>query len=222
MFIFVLQINTMFVDIHTHTKSESKYPAIRNLTFPEAETFFSSSAKETVSVGIHPWDVDDFSEKSFKKLELWIADNRLIAIGECGLDKNGKAPTEEQLIVLKKHILLSERIRKPLIIHCVGCFDKLMELKKTIKPQQLWIIHGFRGKPEQAVQLLKSGCALSFGEHFNVESVCATPIEKLFIETDESSLTIEVIYARIAIAKNCSPKLLSAGEDLYKQIQAYK
>ena len=212
----------MFVDIHTHTKSKTKSPAIRNLTFSEAEKFFSSNEGGTVSVGIHPWLANDFSEEALSNLKKWLTEKRFVAIGECGLDKNSKASIEKQLFVFGKHIELSEQEQKPLIIHCVGFFNELFELKKTLKPQQLWIIHGFRGKPELAKQALINGCALSFGEHFNPESVKVTPIERLFIETDESNLPIEEIYAQIAIAKNCLPSHLSAGKDFFYQIEGGK
>lgn len=210
----------MYVDIHTHTKSGITHPAIRNLTFSEAETFFSSDLKETVSVGIHPWHADDFSEKTMSDLEKYATDKRFAAIGECGLDKNSKLTIEKQLLVFYRQIELSEQVQKPLIIHCVGCFNELFELKKTTKPQQLWIIHGFRGKPQLAKQALMNGCALSFGQHFNPGSVLATPIEKLFIETDESNLSIEEIYGQIAIVKHCSPAFLTAGEFFSQQFKA--
>lgn len=207
----------MYVDIHTHTKFQTRHPAIRNLTFPEAETFFSSNSKETVSLGIHPWHADDFSKKTMADLEKYATDKRFAAIGECGLDKNSKVTIEKQLLVFSKQIEISEQVQKPLIIHCVGCFNELFELKKTARPQQLWIIHGFRGKPQLAKQALMNGCALSFGEHFNPDSVLITPLDKLFIETDESNLPIEEIYERVATIKNCPPALISAGWNLFQQ-----
>lgn len=212
----------MYVDIHTHIKSEITYPSIRNLTFPEAETFFSSDSKETVSLGIHPWHADDFSEKTMSDLEKYATNERLVAIGECGLDKNSKATIGRQLLVLAKQIELSEQTKKPVIIHCVGCFNELFELKKTIKPQQIWLIHGFRGKPQLAEQLLKNGCAISFGAHFNPDSVRITPLDKLFVETDESQLQIEEIYRKIAVAKNCNPNDITAGRLFFQQIQHQK
>jgi TatD DNase family protein len=86
----------------------------------------------------------------------------------------------------------------------------LLEIKKQLKPKQLWIVHGFRGKPELARQLLKSDCAISYGEHFNVESVRNTPLDKLFIETDESLQNIETIYNSVALAKGCDSGKLTA------------
>ena len=203
----------MFIDIHTHNKS--KYPSIQNLTFSDAETVFSSDAKGFYSVGFHPWFVNEYTPEMLTKLENWSNDKRLFAIGECGLDKNSEVSLEQQIQVFKLHILLSEKIKKPLIIHCVGCFNELLELKKQLNPTQVWIIHGFRSKPELALQVLKSGCALSFGEHFNIESVRATPLDKLFVETDESLMSIPEIYRQISDAKQCDIDELKAGEQLF-------
>ena len=210
----------MIVDIHTHGNLQSDYSFIRNLTFVEAEKIFKSNENGFFSVGFHPWNSNQFSEKLFKKIEKWSLDRRFVAIGECGLDKNSQIDLNIQIAVFKRQILLAESIKKPLIIHCVGCFNKLFEIKKQLNPKQLWIIHGFRGKPELAKQALKTGCSLSFGEYFNTESARMTPVEKLYIETDESSVPIETIFARIAKIKNVEPQQLNAGELLLRnQIQ---
>ena len=209
-------IFNMFVDIHTHSVPDADSAAIQNLTFAEAGKVFASAQNGLFSVGFHPWFASEFSEKSMLQLEKWASDDRLALIGECGLDKNSKVPLQEQIDVFQQQIRLSEKIQKPLIIHCVGCFNELFDLKKTIKPQQHWIIHGFRGKPQLAAQALKAGCYLSFGEHFNPESVRLTPIDKLLVETDESSLPIEELYNPIAILKEIETSKLTAGKLIYK------
>jgi TatD DNase family protein len=211
----------MFVDIHTHNSVDSKYTAIRNLTFSEANNIFSSNKKGIFSIGFHPWFADEYSDDSFNLLVKWANDKRFVFIGECGLDKNSKVSLDKQLRVFEKQIALSEKILKPLIIHCVGCFNELFELKKKLNPRQLWIIHGFRGKPELAKQVLKSGISLSFGEHFNIESVRITPLDNLYIETDESRLTIYDLYHAISIIKNCEEDKLNAGETLIKSFPFY-
>ena len=207
----------MFVDIHTHKPfGPSEYPAIKNLTFTEAEKILSISEKGLFSVGFHPWNADEFSMENRNKLEKLANDKRFVMVGECGLDKNSNVSLDIQLNVFEYQIALSEKVQKPLIIHCVGCFNELFELKKRLNPRQLWIIHGFRGKPELAKQALKLVISLSFGEHFNSESVILTPIEKLFVETDESRLPIDEIYHAISTIKNCTETDLIAGEMLMK------
>lgn len=209
----------MLVDIHTHSNhSPDSHLAVRNFTFDEAEDFFKSDKQELCSVGIHPWHADTFSEDMLSKLEVWSNDKRFIAVGECGLDKNSSAEFEKQSRIFEAQITISEKSRKPLIIHCVGYFNELFALKKKWNPSQLWIIHGFRGKPELAAQALKAGCALSYGEYFNAASVQFTPTEKLFVETDESKLNINEIYHHIANAKACNMEDLSAGMHLFKKM----
>jgi TatD DNase family protein len=208
----------MLVDIHTHSAHSTTHSlAVRNLNLNEAEDFFKSDEQALCSVGIHPWHADSFSEELLSKLEEWSKDKRLFAIGECGLDKNSNAGFEKQLGVFETQIAISEKSDKPLIIHCVGYFNELLALKKKWHPTQLWIIHGFRGKPELAAQVLKLGCALSYGEHFNAESVRLTPTEKLFVETDESNLNISNIYQNIAITKVCKIEDLNAGMQLLEE-----
>jgi len=188
------------MDIHTHKIPVSGSSAIHNIPLPDIENFLASDVQAQFSAGIHPCFIDDFSEKWIERMKIWLNDARFVAIGECGLDKNSAIPLEKQIEVFEKQIILSEERQKPLIIHCVGRFNELFELKKHWKPRQKWIIHGFRGKPQLAKQALKVGCYLSFGEHFNPESVRTVPKEKFFIETDESKLTIEEILKHLQIS----------------------
>ena len=69
---------------------------------------------------------------------------------------------ELQLAVFKEQVKLSEKLGLPLIIHCVKAMEELLGVKES-RPQITLIWHGFRGKPEQAVQLLKKGFYLSLG-----------------------------------------------------------
>ena len=205
----------MIVDIHTHNKCPNgNHLSIINLSLEEAERIYSSKELGYFSCGIHPWVANECNEEKHSALEKFLSDNRFIAVGECGLDKNSQSSMELQTYVFTKQILLSEKMQKPLIIHCVGCFNELLELKKHFKPLQQWIIHGFRGKPQLAKQLIKAGCGISFGEHFNIESLKITPVECLFIETDESLVSIELLYQKVAKIKNCRITSLNAGTNL--------
>jgi len=208
----------MYVNIHSHSGSNSDIHVIRNLTFREADIIFASKNKGMYSLGFHPWYADNYSNEFMNKMTEWIKDDRFVAIGECGLDKNSKVSIEEQIKVFELQIILSENVQKPMIIHCVGCFNELFEIKKRLNPCQTWIIHGFRGKPELAKQATKAGCKISFGEHFNEDSVRITPIDQIFLETDESHIPITEIYHLISVIKKCKENELVAGENLIKSI----
>ena len=202
-----------FADIHSH-RSGPDEATVRNLTFGEAESMLSSPGKGWFSAGVHPWQSDMPTDNWFEKLQTYCADPRIVLVGECGLDKNSAVSIQLQTAIFEKHILLSEKFSKPLIIHCVGCFNELIALRNKHNPSQKWIIHGFRGKPALAVQILRTGCDISFGEKFNPESVRIVPADRLYIETDESTLPIADIYLKIASAKGCNTDELRAGNIL--------
>ncbi len=64
-----------------------------------------------------------------------------------------------------------------------------------------WILHGFRGKKELALEFMKHGFYLSLGEHYPEEVLRAIPIDRLFIETDESKTNIRALYEKAALIK---------------------
>lgn len=207
----------MFVDIHTYSKAiETDVVSVLNLTLSDVGVALKSNELGCFSLGVHPWDVHQTSVDVVAELKKHMRNNRLVLIGECGLDKNAKADLEKQIDVFEKHIAVSEYTQKPLLIHCVACYNELLDLKKKWKPSQTWIVHGFRGKPQLAEQLLKQDIRLSFGEKYNPESVKITPIDALFVETDESLLPIKMVYKQLAELKNCDVLELSAGRKLLK------
>jgi Tat protein secretion system quality control protein TatD with DNase activity len=87
----------------------------------------------------------------------------VVAIGECGLDRNIDLPLDIQTSIFKRHIELAETLQKPLVIHCVRAFSELIALKKNTKSTVPWIIHGFHKKEEVFQQLLKHDFYFSFG-----------------------------------------------------------
>ena len=184
-------------DLHTHNNDADGMFSILNS--------YGYIAGRNISIGIHPWSIDGNWKNVFAEIEKQATNRNVRAIGECGIDKiRSTASIEEQQKIFKAHAMLAERTHKPLVIHCVKGFDEIIAIHKEISPEQTWIIHGFRGKPQQAEQLIKSGFCISYGEKFNTDSVKATPLEKLFIESDESKTGINDIYTTVAKAKGCS------------------
>jgi len=153
------------------------------------------------SVGIHPWRSSSYPDgDTLRRLEEWSAASWCVAIGECGVDTLKGGPIFRQLKLMKIHIEFSERLAKPLIIHDVKAHDIIIGLHKDMTPTQPWIIHGFRGKPSVAEMFLRKGFYLSFGELFNAEALKATPSDRILAETDESTLPIDSVIARLSDA----------------------
>ena len=89
-----------------------------------------------------------------------------------------------------------------LVIHAVKAYDDIIRIHKAERPKQPWIIHGFRGKPETAGQLIREGLYLSFGEYYNHESLKFVPLDRLFLETDEGNMPIDKLYRKAARIRN--------------------
>ena len=168
------------------------------MTYIDFHTHHIPAGRDVVAVvdgrdtwGLHPWRAT---------AELVVPDlSTVIAIGECGLDALQGPSLERQEEVFLRQISLSEDIGKPLIIHCVKALDRLLKLRKDLKPMQPWMFHGFRGKPQQLQSLLDAGFFVSFGFHHNEESLRACPMERLLLETDDNTeRPIAELYNNVA------------------------
>lgn len=169
---------TDFRDIHTH-RLDAGDDTIINL--PQGAPLPDSGY---FSVGIHPWDSATATEADMAEIERLAGNQRIVAIGETGIDKLRGGDIDKQLDILKRHIALSERLGKPLILHIVRAFPEIIRLRILLHPTQRWIIHGFRGKPALAQELLRHGFDLSLGEAFNPATAAVIPPDRLFHETD--------------------------------------
>jgi TatD DNase family protein len=165
------------------------------------------------SIGIHPWESDRVTQEELLLLHELSTHPLVAAIGECGIDRLKGADIEQQTVLFEQHILLSEKVRKPLIIHAVKSTDIILALHRQYNPTQTWIIHGYRGNATTAQQYIKRGIELSYGEKFNPAAVATTPKDMLWIESDESCVDINQIYNSVAQAANIE------AEELKKLIE---
>lgn len=183
------------MDFHTHNLSAPAATAIINvprewLLCPDAAAFRTGCL---YSVGIHPWWTADVEELDVLKAgaERFLGREDVVTVGECGIDRLRGANLEIQEDVFRWHIALAAApVRpRPLVIHCVRAYDVLLRLRKQTLSlaASLWVIHGFRGRPALARQLLDAGFSLSFGRHYNAESYELTPPYRRFRETDDDA-----------------------------------
>lgn len=183
-------------DIHTHDFNR-KANAIINIS-PDQEI----ETGAVYSVGIHPWHVETADENALQLLTQKSKHPQVVAIGETGLDPTRGDNIALQHQLLLHHIKLSEETGKPLILHIVKRYNDIIALHAKLRPASAWIIHGFRGKPQLAQELLRHGFYLSLGEKFNHETAGVIPENRLFYESDESLLSIDDIITRIKKARD--------------------
>lgn len=152
------------------------------------------------SIGLHPWHVGRDWRDKVEIMRSEAFSPFVCAIGECGLDKCVDGDYCAQKEAFRAQVLLAEELEKPMIVHCVRAFDDLFAIHKEMKPRQKWLIHGFRGKPELAKQIMAKGLLLSFGHHYNVNSLVyvASTCQSLYLETDDCDLSIRQIYEQVS------------------------
>jgi TatD DNase family protein len=205
----------MFIDFHTHC--DRKSPDLINLqTLHVASELTASELPNICSLGLHPWFVQlETWEASWQNLVDLAKLSNVVAIGECGLDRNIELPLETQISIFQRHIELAESLQKPLVIHCVRAFSELISLKKNTKTSIPWIIHGFHKKEEVFQQLLKHDFYFSFGAAILsdrapiLQAIATIPNGRFLLETDDrTDVSIKQIYARAAALRHVSLETL--------------
>jgi len=187
-----------FIDIHTHYNT---YGFSLSERLKNTKSIYSIEPEDHLidpcSLGLHPWYLENYPFRLQSLIQQAISP-MVVAIGEAGLDKLCSTPLALQQQAFEDHILLSEELQKPLIIHCVKAWNELETMRKKKLPSQPWIIHGFRGKPELATQLLNKGYYLSFGNLHNPKSVrLAWPLS-ILSETDDKDISIVQVVEKLA------------------------
>lgn len=193
-----------FFDFHHH--KENKPFGIYNLNYGK------TPPHHLYSIGIHPQDIQS---DNIKNQISWLKSNiteNCFAIGECGLDGLVSAEQKIQEEIFKKQIEISNELKKPLIIHCVRKFYEVVSFKKYA--EQPMIIHGFNKKQSIADDLLKNNFYLSFGKavlyNLSLQNVLKTsPLDKIFLETDNEDFDIEELYIKVSELKEISLEQLN-------------
>jgi TatD DNase family protein len=187
-----------FINIHTHqlVKDENTF-SLYNIALPCKEI----PEKIYLSAGWHPWDIEDYDLPQIdNSLNEIVALKYLLAIGECGLDRSIKISFEKQAEVFKLHLKTAKEHVKPLIIHCVRAYSDLLQMLMSENFNGKFILHNFNGNRYQIDSILKFDAYFSLGKQLLnpiprfCESLKYIPVERIFLETDDSAISINDIY----------------------------
>lgn len=153
----------------------------------------SENIKMYATVGIHPHDGGEINSSDIPDLteqleKLYQANpDRVVAIGECGLDFSQDSSTN-QMELYKAQALLAKKLNLPLAIHCRDAWDQIFipELEGTTG-----VFHTFSGTAEDAQKALKLGyylsfsCTLTYPKNTHLVGVLKDlPLDKILTETD--------------------------------------
>lgn len=215
-----------YIDLHTHQLKNKAIIEIANIF---AQDFSETPTENLYSVGLHPWHIlkVDWNE-SFSNITQASKDKNMLFVGECGLDRSVAIDFAKQEECFIYQAEIANAMDKPLIIHCVRAFNDLIRIKKKVKADVPWIIHGYNANKEVTVSLVKQGFYFSIGEKLLFDTrkyACLEiiPIDNLFLESDESVLPIELLYKKTAeILKITEPKLISIVWDNFNKVTHFE
>ncbi|WP_270088326.1 TatD family hydrolase [Sphingobacterium sp. SYP-B4668] len=116
-------------------------------------------------LGLHPCDVKDNYKKELANIETAIANHKIYAIGEIGLDLYwDKTTLSIQQDAFRIQVAWAKQLGLPIDIHCREAFDELFELLEELKDDKLFgVLHCFTGTLAQAHKAISLGFALGIG-----------------------------------------------------------
>lgn len=150
------------------------------------------------SCGISPNDIEDYSEENLLKIEEMAKNDKIVAIGEIGLDYHwNKENKEKQKELFIKQIDIANKYDKPIIIHTREAVMDTINILKEHPVKNTGIFHCCPLNPELIKEGLKLGYYISFTGVITFknakpeESVSLVPLDRLLIETDSPYMSPE-------------------------------
>lgn len=169
-----------------HTLVIGESPAQADLALALVDRFPGLSA----TAGIHPHIAKDWSDAVASWLEERVADDRIVAVGEMGLDYHyDHSPRDRQREVFERQLALAAAVGKPVVIHARNADDDVDAILRN-HPGCTVVMHSFSSGAELLRSTLARGayCSLSgmitFKSWTLDDAVRAVPLDRLLVETD--------------------------------------
>ena len=148
------------------------------------------------AIGIHPEDLDTFSNNDIEYIENNLSNPKIVAIGEIGLDYHySKDNKEEQILLFEKQLKLAEKYHIPVIVHSRDATADTINILKKYKVKG--VIHSFSGSLETAKIYIKMGFLIGINgvvtfKNCNLKDILPSiSLDNIVLETDSPYLTPE-------------------------------
>lgn len=169
---------------HIVVIGESREAAERAIQLATAEPRLSATA------GIHPHDATTWTPDSETWLRVALADERVVAAGEMGLDYHyDHAPREVQREVFDRQLALATAAGKPVVVHAREADQDVVSVLAN-HPKAMVVLHSFSSGPLLLQAALDRGYYVSFSGMVTFknwgrdEAILSVPGERLLVETD--------------------------------------
>ena len=149
------------------------------------------------AAGIHPSDVNELNEESFEWLKKQCLLEKVVAVGETGLDYYwDRAERSVQKFWFERQLDLAREVKKPVIIHSRDAAKDTFDIIKAKNAGEIGgVIHCYSYSAEMAHDYVKMGFYIGVGGVVTFQNgkklkevVEAVPIERILLETDSPYL----------------------------------
>jgi TatD DNase family protein len=172
-------------------------PAIDAAGWPKLRDICAATPGLYPAYGLHPMFLSSHREEHLTELHDWIAREKPVAIGECGLDYFVEGlDAEVQQHFFEGQLVLAHDFDLPVIVHARRAVDAVIAAIRRVggsgSSQRLrGVVHSFSGSIEQARQLWDLGFLIGLGGPVTYERakrlhrlVAQMPLDRLLLETD--------------------------------------
>lgn len=161
------------------------------------------------AIGIQPEYACLATEEDFSFIEKHINDDKILAIGEIGLDYHYDIDKNKQRYVFERQLEIAKKYNKPVIVHSRECIQETYDILKVSNVKG--IMHCYSGSATMARLFCEIGFYLGIGGIITfknavklVEVIKNIPIEYIVLETDSPYLSPEPYRGRVNEPKNVS------------------
>ncbi len=144
------------------------------------------------ALGFHPSDVSDFDEEQYDFIKEKAGHERVVAIGEIGLDYYwDRSEREVQKRAFIEQLKLAGELKLPVVIHSREAAKDTMDIIKEYGKGLSGVIHCYSYHVQDALEYVRMGFYIGIGgvitfqnAHKLREVAEAVPIDNIVIETD--------------------------------------
>ena len=246
----------MIFDSHCHLNDENLYPRIDEVIEAAKKTgvkkflvvgYDKASSLLAVdianryeecyaAVGFHPTEIEGVTEEDYQEVVSLLSNKKVVAIGEIGLDYHWPEPGKEvQQKWFRRQLELAREIGLPVVIHSRDAANDTMAILEEEEAGEIGgVMHCYSYTKELAERVLRMGLYIGVGGVLTfknarklVETVEATPLDRIVIETDSpylapepnrgkrnNSANLRYVVAKLAEIKGITPE--EAAEATYE------
>ena len=146
------------------------------------------------TIGLHPEEADRYTEEDLLFLEQHLKDDKVIGIGEIGLDYHyTKENKKRQKELFRSQLKLASKYHLPVVVHSREATEDTICILKEF-PDVRGVIHSFSGSLETANIYIKMGYKLGINgvvtfKNSHLKEILPEIVSHIVLETDSPYLT---------------------------------